>query len=253
MEEIEKGEFEIKIEGIKPEDFDISDLKSFLDNTEKLLYPNVPKKDREIISYSVVDGSVKNIFKTSIATIISVSSLLNEANNRNNINFLDIKQIEAISFFQNWSKKTGKKILLSNSFDSKIFKITPETNYQKEEEQFFETSLYVYGVITELGGKTKSNIHLDTEEYGVLIIDTPEYEIKKIKENKVYKEVGIEILVQKNQKTKEIKDPNFVKFLDYNNEFDDDFLNDYIEKATPKWKEVENIQEWLNDIRGITA
>ena len=250
MNEEEIGTFKIEIESgnknYSPSNFDISDLKNFLINIEYLLFPNKDKKNRATISYEVKEGSVKHIFKTSLVAILSLSSNLENPNNFKN---LEKKQKEAINFFQKWSKNNNKKIDIFNNNNNKILEITPTTEY-KLEENYFQTILYVYGKIIELGGKNKSNIHLDTDKYGILIIDTPEKEIKNFSKNMVYEEVGIEIFVQKDLKTKKIRSPKFIKMLNYNSNFDISDLKNHIDKVSDKLKGI-NIEEKIKEIRSI--
>ena len=69
MEKI--GQIEIRVSGkignvdINPDNFDIKEVISILENVENLLFPG-DKKNRPIISYDIKEGSVKNLFKTGI-------------------------------------------------------------------------------------------------------------------------------------------------------------------------------------------
>jgi hypothetical protein len=65
------GYIEIRIQGSKgnldlsPENYDIREIISILENAENLLYPD-DKRDRPTISYKIEEGSVRHILKTSI-------------------------------------------------------------------------------------------------------------------------------------------------------------------------------------------
>jgi len=71
------GQIEIRITGkegnnpLTPDNYDIRDIKNMLENIEDILYPN-KKKDRPVISYNIEEGSVKNIFKTSIQAVVQL-------------------------------------------------------------------------------------------------------------------------------------------------------------------------------------
>ena len=65
------GFIEINIKGSKgnldlsPDNYDIREIISILENAEQLLYPG-DKRDRPTISYKIEEGSVRHILKTSI-------------------------------------------------------------------------------------------------------------------------------------------------------------------------------------------
>ena len=68
--QVEKnGQIEIRVSGkignvdINPDNFDIREIISILENVDDLLY-NGDKKNRPLISYDIQEGSVRNIFKT---------------------------------------------------------------------------------------------------------------------------------------------------------------------------------------------
>ena len=88
------GYIEIKITGSKgnlaltPENYDIREIISVLENAENLLFPT-DKKDRPTISYKIEEGSVKHIFKTSIQYIIGFNAIVGQINQLQNIDFLD--------------------------------------------------------------------------------------------------------------------------------------------------------------------
>jgi hypothetical protein len=75
------GFIEISINGSKgnldlsPDNYDIRDIISILENAENLLFPG-EKRERPNISYRIEEGSVKHIFKTSIQYIIGFNAII---------------------------------------------------------------------------------------------------------------------------------------------------------------------------------
>ena len=82
MEKI--GHIEIRITGSKgnielsPDNYDIREIISILENAENLIYPG-DKKDRPLITYNIEKGSVKHILKTSIQFVIGFNSTFDRA------------------------------------------------------------------------------------------------------------------------------------------------------------------------------
>ena len=98
MEKI--GFIEIRITGSKgnidlsPDNYDIREIVSVLENAENLLYPG-EKRNRPTISYKIEEGSVKHILKTSIQYIIGFNAIIGQINNIQNIDFLDLETAKA--------------------------------------------------------------------------------------------------------------------------------------------------------------
>ena len=81
---MDKNEISLRIIGkngdepLSPANFDIGQIRFLLDEVENLLYPDKKKrKDRPVISYEMKEGSVINIFRTSLQNVLMFSSMGN--------------------------------------------------------------------------------------------------------------------------------------------------------------------------------
>lgn len=64
-------------EALVPANFDIAQIRFLFDTVESLLYPDVKsKKSRPVIAYEMKEGSVINVFKTSLQSVFAVSAIL---------------------------------------------------------------------------------------------------------------------------------------------------------------------------------
>lgn len=103
MEKI--GFIEIRITGSKgnlnlsPDNYDIREVITILENAENLLFPG-DKKDRPNITYKIEEGSVKHILKTSIQYIIGFNAIIGQVNQNQNIDFLDLNTAKAFEKFK---------------------------------------------------------------------------------------------------------------------------------------------------------
>jgi len=251
------GYIEIKITGLKgnlelkPEIYDIKETSLMLQNIENLLFPT-NKKERPLISYNIEEGSVKNIFKTSIQAIIGFSAILSQIKSTNSIDFLEIKTAQAIENIQNLSYKKNYSFYLKTSVDQDTkLEITPATKYLISENVWVDAEFYFYGTLTNAGGKNKANIHIDTDEYGSLIIDTQKVFLKKQEENLLYKNFGIRAKGKQNMDTGEIdpKSLELIELIDFEPNFDYEYLKNLINKAKGHWKNIK-VDNWVSELRG---
>lgn len=255
MEKI--GKIEIKVVGksgsmnLNPDNYDIKQIVAILQNVEDLLYPS-HKKDRPLITYDIKQGSVRHIFKTQLQHVIGFSAVLGQIQKHNSIDFLDLKTAKAIENIQYLSQQKDYEFQFSTSVTKDIeFIINPSTHFFRTENTWVEAELYFYGILKDAGGKSSVNIHLDTDDYGYLAIETGQEFLKEQTENLLYRRLGVRVSGKQNLETGEIDTTSLrlLELINYNPKFDSDYLNSLIKKAKKSWKGI-NTDDWLKNLRG---
>ena len=109
-----------------------------------------------------------------------------------------------------------------------------------------DAEFYFYGILKDAGGKSKANIHLDTEDYGYLAIETGQDFLMEQDENLLYKKFGVRTSGKQNLETGEIdtKSLKLLELINYDPKFDADYLTSLISKAKNSWKGIDT-NEWL--------
>lgn len=256
MEKI--GYIEIKITGsngnfeLSPDNYDIREIIAILQNAEDLLYPN-DKKNRPTISYNIEQGSVKHILKTSIQYIIGFNAIIGQVAQAQSIDFLDLPTAIAMENIQGIAGKRNYVFNIKTSIaQSNELKIDRNTHFKRTEVIWADAEFYFYGKITNAGGKDKANIHIYTEEYGTIRVQTPISFLEEYDENLLYKSLGIRATGKQHSETGEI-DTNtlkFVQLVDYQPKYDESYLKGLRDKAKKSWLGGINPEEWLKEIRG---
>ena len=187
------GYIEITISGAKgslkltPDTFDIRELTELIQQVEKMLFPG-ERKERPLVSYRMEEGSVKNIFKTSLQLVIGFNAVLAQVQTSQNIDFLELNSAKAFEIFQEEAMKKEYTFEIKTSVEnSPILKIDKSTSYYRTTENWIDAEFYFYGKVTNAGGKDKVNIHLVTEEFGTLYIQTPQEILANLEGNILYK------------------------------------------------------------------
>lgn len=251
------GDLEIRVVGksgnndLRPENYDIKHIASMLQNVEYLLYPG-NNKERPLITYDLQGGSVRHIFKTPIQYIIGFSAILAQIQKSNTIDFLDAKTASAIESIQQLSLRKNYEFQFKTSLNKGVeLAISPSTNFFRAENLWSDAEFYFYGTLKDAGGKNKANIHVDTDDYGYLAIETGQDFLMRQEENLLYKKFGIRATGKQNIETGEIdtKSLKLVALIEYSPKFDADYLSSLISKAKGTWSNV-NTDEWLIDMRG---
>lgn len=252
------GYIEIKVLGKKgnldltPENYDIKDIISVLEHAENLLFPN-NRKDRPTISYNIQEGSVKHILKTSLQAIIGFNALLLQISNNNySIDFLESPTARAFEHFQDSAKKQGICFEISTSVkDSGKLMVNQDTEFIRSEEIWADAEFYFYGTVTDFGGKEKANIHLDTKEYGLLKVSAQKAILRDYESNPLYKPYGIRAAAKQNVQTGELDKStlDLIEIIDYEKNFKEEYIAGLIQKATPSWEQIGDVDEWLKQMR----
>ena len=251
------GDIEIRVVGklgnleLKPENYDIKHIASILQNVEDLLYPN-NKKDRPLITYDIQEGSVKHVFKTPIQYIIGFSAVLGQIQESKSIDFLDLKTARAIESIQQLSQQKNYEFQFRTSVKKDIeLSINPNTRFFRTENIWVDAEFYFYGILKDAGGKSKANIHIDTDDYGYLAIETGQDFLTEQEENLLYKKFGVRATGKQNLETGEIdtKSLKLVELINYNPKFDAEYLTSLVSKAKKSWKGIDT-DDWLTNLRG---
>jgi len=255
------GYIEVKVSGEKgsinltPETVDIHEIIIVLQSAEALLFPT-DKRNRPTISYWLEKGSVKHIFKTNLQYVIQFNALLSVMVSSKAIDSFDEPTQKAFETLQSLSKKNNYSIEIKTSLkNTEIVNISPQTEFIEKENYWIDAEFYFYGEVVNIGGKNKSTIHLDTEDYGLLTIQTPKIIIEKIENNPLYKKFGIRVKGKQDKNTGVI-DKNTLSYLDlvnYKPVYDEEYINTLIRSAGKNWKDIQDPDQWLRELRGDYA
>lgn len=252
------GFIEIRITGSKgnldlsPDNYDIREIISILENAENLLYPG-DKRDRPNISYKIEEGSVKHILKTSIQYIIGFNAIIGQINQVQNIDFLDLATAKAFENIQDIATKRNYVFSIKTSLDNtNEVRVDKTTRYYRTEAIWVDAEFYFYGKITNAGGKGKTNLHILTDE-GSYIVQTPISFFENLEENIIHKKpYGVRATGKQHSETGEIDTSTlkFIELVDYQPKYDELYLKALRDKAKKSWLGSIDPDKWLKDIRG---
>lgn len=251
------GHIEIKVSGSKgnlelsPDTYDIREIISILQTAEDLLFPH-DKKERPTISYKIEQGSVRHVFKTSLQYIIGFNAVIGQVAQTQNIDFLDLPTAKAIENIQGIAIRKEYTFTISTSVDnSNEVTINRTTSFYRTENIWADAELYLYGKVTNAGGKEKANIRVYTEDLGLVRIETPISFLEQYDDNLLYKTFGIRAIGKQHAQTGEIDkfSLKFVELINYQLSYDEIYLKSLRIKAKTSWLADIDPENWLRVIR----
>ncbi len=250
------GDIEIKIKGsvgakeLTPELVDIDEIRDILSEAGDLLFPGVRRSQRPAISYEILEGSVRHRFRTVMQTVIGFGAVLAQVRDAGQIDFLHERSAAAIESLQRLAAE--KDYVIDIFANENSLRIDRTTHYLRDEKMWVNAEFYLYGELTNAGGKRSPNIHLDTEEFGVLKIATDKDYLKASDENLLYRKFGVRVEGRQNLCTFEMDRTSlkFIALFDYEPAYSDTYLNGLMQKAGSAWEAVSDPESWLDELRG---
>ncbi len=234
---------------ISPNNISLSLISSFAKEINDLINSLQEGKKGEIMA-SIENGSFK--FNTIIA-LSAFNVLSSEINTLNQTKDFSTIQTKTASVFENWYNKSRENPNLEFEIipkDKESIKFNSNSIFQKSDDiVWVESELFLYGVITDLGGAQKPNIHLKTENGKSITIICTKNDLINEKENRVYHSSAIRVTAKQNLHTGEIKEPKFLEFIDYNPTFDEAELLSTVEKGRNAWSDIDDHIEWVRNLR----
>ena len=251
----EKGIIEFIVRGkigdadISLSNISLSLLDSFTKDITELLY-SIPELKKEEVVVSIEESSLK--IKTLLA-LIALNTFQVDFETLTATNNLDTINNKRSNIIEEWVRKT--KLYDNLEFevrigDDKIYKFNSKTNYNRNQpELWVESEIYIYGEVTDLGGASKSNIHIKQENGNTIVVNCTKDDLSNEKENKIYHNVALHLSAKQNIATGEIKDANFIQFIEYNPVLDEKQLSELNEKGRKAWEDIEDHVDWIRKLR----
>ena len=124
--------------------------------------------------------------------------------------------------------------------------------FKQSENVWVNTELYLYGEITDAGGKNEPNIHLQRKNHEqILKIACDKKLLSSQTTNLLYKTSGIRVSAKQNLLTGELdlKSLKAIEIIKYDPTYNKNYLSSLVEEASPSWKGID-VDKWLQEQRG---
>ena len=251
------GQIEIHIIGrqgafaLLPATYDVKHVLATLQHVEGLLFGS-SKRERPLVSYEIREGSVRHLLTTALQTVIGFNAILQVVQTQGDLDFLQPDTAKALEYFQAEARQHDFQFEITTSLaDANTLIIDATTHYERTAVTWVDAEFYFYGRITDMGGSTRPNIHLQTAEAGTVVLQTTKEELKRMESNPLYRDYGVRATGQQDVRTGEVNRSNlvFMEMIDYESRYDEQYL------ATLRRKAMKNdwpldADAWLRELRG---
>lgn len=251
---------DIKVVGVGAENRELSVENHNYDLSETIEILQIVKsiieeqcKDRPIISYQPLNGSVIHRFATQAFAVNIFAHTIDDVNTcMDNVDPKTAKQIERL---QSIARTKNRDIKMTTSLKTQktpCLHINKDTNFVVTNYNISKSEFYFYGTVVNSGGKTNPNIHLDTKDYGTVIISTPSEIIAQYQKSGqlIHKEnVCIKAIANQNMATGTLSNIQFQELISYSPTPDKLLI---IQQSLARdWHDIDNVEQFVKDIRHI--
>ena len=252
---------EIHIQGrrkgcpLQPDMLDIQEWIGMLESGRDLLYPTQKQSKRAEVHVQPEQGSVRLLLMTAATAVMDVHNALAEVQASKNLSKLPHKQAAAVRYFYHLALKENLEIdLKAQSREERALHLDPKTKLDTESRAWVHTEMRIKGKVTSLGGKSKPAIKLEHDQLGPITIKTTKERLAEEPANRLYRTQHLRVRIRQDAYTGEYDtaEAELIEFVDYDmEETTSEYLQRLIEQATPYWDDVDDVEAWLREIRGL--
>lgn len=135
--------------------------------------------------------------------------------------------------------------------ESRGISFTNKTDYKTSRtDQWAKTEILMYGKVVDMGGKTKTNVHIVLDNDDTIVLDADSQKIAEDNENRLYKDQLVKVFAEQNLETKKLRNESLLEFVKYNPHFDEDEFNRISKEVEHSWADVPDIVTWVEETRG---
>ncbi len=202
----------------------------------------------------VGEGSYRLRVFVAAAAALSVEPDLSALAREDSLGEIDPKRAEIVSKWQDLARKDGKlefgiktdrsdlpMVRLTRTSDYRIGAVIPWVKVEK----------YLFGVIENMGGAQKANLHLrlrDTKQ--TVIVNAAQDVLRDQSENRLYHETLLRVQAEQHFKTGKLQNIRLVAFEGYAPEFNEEEFSRFTTEGAAAWRDVPDASEWVRTQRG---
>ncbi len=238
---------------LTPETVDLSTLRGFLEEVEKLIKGDFPDASLADSRVRIEAGSLKVVTMVSTVLAINLRQDIRTLAATADLDAIQAKRAQIVETWQTRAHRSPSRIYTLDSVESESpIRITPTSRFiHGSERAWVSVEKYLSGKVVDLGGKQDPRIHLVVGETNESIrIGATEKQLTSERENQIYRQVTVRVLGEQHLRTKKLRNLHLVEMLTRQTEAEEDRLAGLWQKGQVAWKDIGSASEWVDKLRG---
>ncbi|MEI6423128.1 MAG: hypothetical protein WCP55_12980 [Lentisphaerota bacterium] len=221
------------------------EVEEFIAGSQK----KIPTKD---VNVGIEPGSYKLMVLLPVTILSLIQPDLTRLQNEDSLGSLDPRRANVVRKWQERAQKSDFSVVINSP--KKMFepiRISKETDFRRpDQNEWVAVEKYLIGKIVDLGGATKTNVHILLDDSGKIItLASSERYLHDQRQNYLYRKVQVRIAAKENIRTGEMRDIELVSFIGEAPSYDEMELEELINKGTKAWADVPNSVVWVREQR----
>lgn len=239
---------------VTPKTIGLAMFNQFNTEVEQLIAGSDRKIRLDEVHVEIKEGSYKLLAILPAVVMSTLEPDLRSLTRQDSLGEVDPKRKEIIEKWQSRAKTEdgGKyeikaprslnvEVQITSTTDYHVGKITPWVNVEK----------YLFGQVVDMGGAQKANVHLALEDTGqTVIVGATQDFLREQQTNRLYHKTLLRVQAEENTRTGALRNVRLIDFVEYDPQYDEQALEQFIEKGTKAWADVPNAAEWVRKLRG---
>ncbi|MFA5985418.1 MAG: hypothetical protein WC782_15480 [Methylococcaceae bacterium] len=238
---------------VKPSHVPLALLGEFQKDVSEFLKGANRDIDPAKVLVSIEDGSLA-LVATGLLTASTLWVDLEHLKSSNSLSLIDSKRASVVERWQALAQKNPQRRYSVTDQSTQIsFLIDSTSNYHRTEDTWVSVEKYLHGIIVDMGGSTKANVHLRLENGVTLTIASTQDKLALDEKNRLYRPALLHVTAEEHLLTKELRNLHLFDFEVHQPNYDDVDFNQMVERGTKAWADVPDTTEWLESLRSNQA
>ncbi len=241
-----------RINGVEvgPRHVPLSLLGDFQKEVSDFLKGSNRDVDPAEVLVSVEEGSLALV----VTGLIAASTLwvdLERIQSSISLNYIDAKRAAVFDRWQTAARQhLHRKYQIADAAALVRITVDSSSDFRKFDEIWVQVEKYLTGRIVDLGGKTRANVHLETEDGSVLVVAATQELLVQEEQNRLYRPALLHISAEENLHTGILRNHRLLAFEAHQPAYDENEFQQMVARGTAAWADVPNATEWLENLRG---
>lgn len=235
---------------VGPQHVPMSLLGDFQKDVSEFLRGSCRDVDPTEVMVSVEEGSLA-LVATGILSAMTLWSDIERLQLPDSLSSIDSKRAAVIERWQAAARQNPhrKYKVVDSSKQIRIF-VDSSSDFRRIEDAWVHVEKYIPGQVVDWGGKTRANVHLETEGGSILVVSATQELLAKEEQNRLYRQALLHISAEENLLTGDLRNPRLLGFESHQPAFDEEEFARMVNRGTDAWANVPNSTEWLENLRG---
>lgn len=239
-----------RIEGahVKPSHVPLALLKQFQQDVAEFLVGSNREVDVQKAVVSIEEGSLALI----VSGLLAATSLWQDVSHLQDTDDLariDPKRAEVMERWQAAVRKyPHRRYALADRKGVAVVRVDGQSDFRhRTVAAWVPVEKYLTGLITDLGGATKANVHLRLASGKVLTIGSSQQLLADEPANRLYKPATLRVAAEEHLDTGELRNLVLKSFEDARAVWDEAQFDEMVRRGTAAWRDVPD--DWLETLR----